>query len=167
MIAGALIEALSVPYNIGQLRNLRISASIGIVTAPAHGGGVETLLARADMALYAAKAAGRGKYSIFAPKIEADIQERVQLEVDLRAALEAQKGLFVFYQPIVDLRTQRITAREALIRWYHPRRGWISPAEFIPAAGESGLVERIGPLGLDRACRQSRAWARGARGAGK
>ena len=162
-VASALIEALSVPYNIGQLRNLRIGASIGIVTAPTHGGGVESLLARADMALYAAKAAGRGKYSVFLPKIEDAIQERVQLEAELRAALDKREGLFVFYQPIIDLRTRRVTAREALIRWYHPRRGWISPAEFIPVAEESGLIDRIGALVLDRACREAIAWTDGSR----
>ena len=160
-VASALIEVLSVPYNIGQMRNLRIGASIGIVTAPTHGGTVESLLARADMALYAAKAAGRGKYSVFLPKIETDIQERVRLEAKLRAALDQQEGLFVFYQPIIDLRTRRITAREALLRWYHPLRGWISPAEFIPVAEESGLIERIGSLVLDRACREAVSWSDG------
>jgi diguanylate cyclase (GGDEF)-like protein len=162
-VAGALIEALRVPYNIGQLRNLRIGASIGIVTAPTHGEDVEDLLARADMALYAAKAAGRGKYSVFLPKIEADIQERVRLEAELHVALDQQEGLFVFYQPIVELPTRRVTAREALLRWYNPRRGWVSPAEFIPAAEESGLIERIGPLVLDRACREAVSWVDGCR----
>jgi diguanylate cyclase (GGDEF)-like protein len=162
-LADTLIEALVAPFHLDNDRRVQIGASIGIALAPSHGRDPETLLSRADMALYAAKAAGKRTFRTFSPEMETRIQERVRLEAKLRAALEEKTGLFVFYQPIVDIRTRKVTAREALLRFYHPLRGWISPAEFIPVAEESGLIDELGTFVLDRACRDAAEWTDGAR----
>ncbi|MFT4066507.1 MAG: EAL domain-containing protein [Paraburkholderia sp.] len=163
VLANALVDALSAPYSLDPGREVRIGASIGIAIAPLHGENAGTLLSRADIALYAAKSSGKGTVRMFLPDMEARIQERLRLEAKLRIALDENRGLFVFYQPIVDIRSGRITAREALLRWHHPQRGWISPAEFIPVAEDSGLVDRLGLFVLGRACRDATRWPDGAR----
>ncbi len=163
IIAERLVEALVAPYYLDNDRQLQIGASIGVALAPVHGDDPDTMLSRADIALYAAKAAGKRTYRMFAPEMETRIQERVRLEADLRVALEEDKGLFVFYQPIVDIQTKRVTAREALMRFYHPRRGWVSPVDFIPVAEESGLIDQLGSFVLRRACRDATEWTDGAR----
>lgn len=157
-VAARIVDMLGAPYRLDSDRQVRIGASIGGVLAPVHGTDAGTLLARADIALYAAKAAGKGTFRMFSPAMETRIQERVDLEARLREAIEQDAGLFVFYQPIVDIGTRRITAREALLRWHHPKRGWIPPAEFIPVAEDTGLVERLGLFVLDRACRDAAGW---------
>jgi len=161
--ADRIIKVLSAPYALEQVHQVQIGASIGIALAPMHGVSGEALLARADMALYAAKAAGKGTCKLFSNEMEARVQERVRLEAKLHAALQTHEGLFVFYQPIVDVRTSRVTAREALVRWHHPEYGWISPREFIPVAEQSGLIDRLGQFVLDRACRDAVAWEDDAR----
>lgn len=158
-LAATLVDALVAPYHLDQDRRMQIGASIGVVVAPLHGTDTEGLLLRADIALYAAKSAGKRTFRMFSPEMESRVQERVRLETQLRAALEDRCGLFVFYQPIIDIATGQVTAREALIRWHHPRRGWISPAEFIPVAEESGLIEQLGQFVLSRACREAASWA--------
>ncbi len=162
-LAGDLVESLVAPYTIEDERRLQIGASIGVAFSPLHGADCETLLSRADMALYAAKAAGKKTFRVFTPALETRMHERVTLERKLHTALEDRDGLFVFYQPIVSLDDGRVTAREGLIRWYHPRRGWIPPGEFIPVAEESGLIEEIGAFVLDRACHDAATWTDGAR----
>lgn len=162
-LASDVIAALGAPYHLGQDRHVQIGASIGIALIPAHGEEAETLLSRADMALYAAKAAGKGTFRIFSPVLEARVQERVHLETKLRSALVENRGLFVFYQPIVCLRTGQVTAREALVRWHLSQRGWVSPCEFIPVAEESGLIDRLGRFVFDRACQDAMGWPDGAR----
>ncbi|WP_249780709.1 EAL domain-containing protein [Bradyrhizobium sp. dw_78] len=162
-LAGRLVDALVAPYHLELDRRVQIGASIGIAVAPLHGNDAEILLSRADIALYAAKAAGKGTSRMFSPELELRIQERVRLEGKLRVALEEENGLFVFYQPIVDIQTGRITAREALLRWYNPQRGWISPGEFIPVAEGSGLIDKLGLFVLNRACRDAAEWTDGAR----
>ncbi|GJD52340.1 hypothetical protein OPKNFCMD_5105 [Methylobacterium crusticola] len=156
--AASLIDALVAPYQIEAERRLQVGASIGIALAPVHGSDPETLLARADMALYSAKAAGKRTFRLFVPNMETRLHERLRLEAKLRHALEADEGLFLFYQPITDVRTRKVTAREGLIRWHHPVRGWISPGEFIPVAEESGLIREIGDWVIRRACRDAAAW---------
>ncbi|HEY0125389.1 MAG TPA: EAL domain-containing protein [Rhizobium sp.] len=162
-LATRIAASLGMPYNLDYDRNVQIGASIGIALAPAHGENSQTLLAHADMALYAAKNAGKGTFRLFSEDMETRLQERVRLEAKLRVALENQEGLFVFYQPIVDIETDRITAREALVRWHHPERGWISPAEFVPIAEQSGLIDQLGLFVLNRACNDAVAWEDGAR----
>jgi len=160
--ANRIIEALSANYDFGH-GNIQIGASIGIALAPEHGETASTLLARSDIALYAAKAAGKGNARLFAPSMENRLQERVRLEAKLRAALRDREGLFVFYQPIVSIETGKVTAREALVRWHHPLRGWISPAEFVPVAEQTGLIDALGEFVLETACREAAAWTDGAR----
>ena len=161
--ASTLISLLSKPYRLGNERNLSVGASIGIAVAPTHGADSETLMTRADMALYAVKDTGKGAFRLFSPEIEQHLQAISRTEADLLVALGSQCQLFVFYQPIVDVRTNRITAREALVRWHHPSRGWISPADFVPVAEASSLIERLGAFVLNRACREAANWRDGAR----
>lgn len=162
-VAARLVETLSAPYAPSLDRQIRVGASVGCVLAPHHGETAGVLLSRADMALYAAKAAGKGTFRMFSLNMETSAQERIVLESKLRLALEQEEGLFVFYQPIVDVQTTRVTAREALLRWYHPRSGWISPGKFIPVAEESGLIDSLGAFVLRRACRDAVHWQDGAR----
>ncbi|CAG0995706.1 putative signaling protein [Methylophilaceae bacterium] len=162
-LSETLLDALSTPFLLGYDTQVQIGASIGIVLAPMHGDNGETLLSRADIALYAAKAAGKCTFRMFSAEMEHRIQERVRLEVKLRAALENRDNLFVFYQPIVDIETGKVTAREALVRWYHPKRGWVSPGEFIPVAEQSSLIDQLGLFVLNRACRDAAGWEDGER----
>ncbi len=161
-LAARIIDALSSPYTLDHNRQIQIGASIGIALAPMHGNTGEALLARADIALYAAKAAGKGTYRLFSDDMESKIQERVRMQAKLRTSLQTRKGLFVFYQPIVDVRSGKVTAREALIRWHHPQHGWISPGEFIPVAEQGGLIEQLGEFVLNTACREAAQWEDGA-----
>ncbi|MFC3073503.1 putative bifunctional diguanylate cyclase/phosphodiesterase [Shinella pollutisoli] len=162
-LAARIIDALSAPYAFEHNRQVQIGASIGIAIAPMHGDSGESLLMRADIALYAAKAAGKGTWRVFSDDMEIRIQERARLQADLRAALKARDGLFVFYQPIIDAGSKTITSREALVRWHHPQRGWISPAEFVPIAEQSGLIDQLGEFVLNTACNDAAGWEDGAR----
>ncbi len=157
-LAIRLVEAIGAPYRLDADHSVQIGASIGIAVAPEHGSHSEALLSRADIALYAAKSAGKGGARTFSADMEAQVRERVQMEVRLRRALETEEGLFVFYQPIVDIGTGATTAREALVRWHHLQRGWISPAEFIPVAEDSGLIDRLTTFVFNRACREAARW---------
>ncbi|MBB2169310.1 EAL domain-containing protein [Gluconacetobacter aggeris] len=157
--ADLIVAALGAPFDLDYDRTIQIGASVGIALAPEHGGEPDILLSRADMALYAAKEAGRGTSRLFSPDLEKRVQERVRLEEELRSALAREDGLFVFYQPIVDLQSGRVTSREALARWHHPQQGWISPARFVPVAEQCGLIDRLGAFILERACRSAAQWA--------
>lgn len=157
-LATRIIKALSAVYSLEDDLQVQIGASIGIAIAPIHADAAETLLSRADIALYAAKEAGKGTYRVFSDDMEGRIQERMRLLADLRDALRSNKGLFVFYQPIVDVRTSQVTTREALIRWHHPDRGWVSPGEFIPVAEQSGLIDQLGKFVLNTACQDAASW---------
>lgn len=162
-LANNIVEFLSAPYDLDYDRSVQLGASVGIALAPEHGESADTLFARADLALHAAKAAGKGQAQLFSPDMETRVQERVQLEEQLRAALDTKDGLFVFYQPIVNIETGKVTAREALVRWHHPERGWISPGEFIPIAEQSSLINQIGDFVLVEACRDAMRREDGAR----
>lgn len=163
VLAASIIAALSAPYPLGADQSARIGASIGIALAPAHGLDAENLFSRADIALYAAKSAGKGVARLFSADMEARLQARARLDAKLRIALEQQDRLFVFYQPIVNVNTGQITAREALVRWHHAERGWIPPAEFVPIAEQSGLIDQLGGFVLHRACHEAMRWKDGAR----
>src|SRR6185312_8212001 len=136
---------------------LTADASIGIALAPEHGTDLDQILKNADLAMYAAKAAGRRTYRFFAPEMDAQVRARRQLEVDLRQAITAG-DLEVYYQPCVSLQENRITGCEALVRWRHPERGMISPAEFIPIAEETGLINQLGEFVLASACNEAATW---------
>ncbi|WP_213771950.1 EAL domain-containing protein [Bradyrhizobium sp. dw_78] len=158
-LAVALQSTIRAPYEcLGH--HLSTDASIGIAIAPQDGANLDELLKNADLAMYAAKAEGRRTYRFFEPAMEARIKERLQLETDLRHAISAGQ-LEVHYQPLVCLRTNAITGCEALLRWRHPTRGFVSPAEFIPIAEERGLITEIGEWVLKTACAEAATWPRG------
>jgi diguanylate cyclase (GGDEF)-like protein/PAS domain S-box-containing protein len=137
--------------------DLHLTASIGIATYPDDGADAETLLRNADLAMYHAKDNGRNNHQFFTTDMNRRTVERQSLEVDLRLALENQE-FELFYQPKVSLATGAITALEALIRWHHPERGLVSPAQFIPVAEACGVIVPIGQWVMREACRQTRAW---------
>ena len=132
-------------------------ASIGIALAPRHGTDLEQILKNADLAMYAAKSAGRRTWRFFEPEMDARVKARRLLEMDLRQAI-ADGAFEVYYQPCVNLRDDTITGCEALVRWRHPERGMISPAEFIPIAEESGLINQLGEWVLTTACAEAMTW---------
>src|ERR1700722_7326545 len=132
-------------------------ASIGIALAPQHGGDLDQLLKNADLAMYAAKAAGRRTSRFFELEMDARVKARRILEMDLRQAL-TEGGLEVYYQPCVSLSDDQITGCEALLRWRHPERGMIPPSEFIPVAEETGLISELGKWVLTTACAEAATW---------
>lgn len=162
-LAARIIDSLSQPYALGADTRADVSASIGIALAPRHGNTGQALLSRADLALYAAKAAGKSTYRLFCENLENRIQERSRLRAHLQAALQGNDGLFVFYQPVLDGRTRKVTTREALARWHDPQRGWTAPREFIPVAESCDLIDQIGDFVLNRACQEAAAWQDDAR----
>ncbi len=155
-LVARVFEAIRAPFDC-MGHHLATDASIGIALAPEHGTALDQILKNADMAMYAAKAAGRRTYRYFEPEMDAKIHERRQLEIDLRQAI-AQGGLEVYYQPCLSLKDDRITGCEALVRWRHPERGMVSPAEFIPIAEDTGLINEIGEWVLATACRDAANW---------
>jgi diguanylate cyclase (GGDEF)-like protein/PAS domain S-box-containing protein len=155
--AKRMLEAVAEPHWVN-LRDLHITASIGLSVYPDDGLDAETLVKNADTAMYQAKENGRHSYQFFKPAMNARAVERQSIEEGLRRALE--RGEFVLnYQPKINLRTGEITGAEALIRWTDPIRGPVSPAQFIPVAEECGLILPIGKWVLREACKQARVWA--------
>jgi len=132
-------------------------ASIGIALAPQQGVDLDQILKNADLAMYAAKSAGRRTYRFFEPDMDAQVKARRKLEIDLRQAI-ADGALEVYYQPCVSLGDNKITGCEALLRWRHTERGMISPAEFIPIAEETGLIDQLGEWVLTTACAEAATW---------
>ncbi|MFB0489045.1 diguanylate cyclase (GGDEF)-like protein [Methylobacterium sp. OAE515] len=155
-LAARIIELIDRPFLIdGQLVN--VGASVGAALAPADGDEPGTLLRNADLALYKAKADGKGTFRRFDPMLDARLQARRSLEADLRRAIVVQE-FELHYQPLVDARSGRITAAEALVRWRHPERGLVPPADFIPLAEETGLIGPLGQWVLRTACTQAARW---------
>jgi predicted signal transduction protein with EAL and GGDEF domain len=134
-----------------------IGATIGIAMAPGDGDESDSLLKHAAMALSRAKSESRGSFAFFEPEMDARAQKRRKIEFDLRAAIQ-DEVLRPHYQPLVDLASGRITSFEALVRWPHPDRGMVSPAEFIPVAEETGLIAGLGGLMLRQACADAAHW---------
>ncbi len=159
-VAEKMLRALSAPIRIGD-SEITVSTSIGIATSPRDGIDAETLVKNADAAMDRAKNKGRNNYQYYEPEMNACASERLALEGALRRAL-AQQEFRLHYQPIHNLRDGRVTGLEALIRWAHPQRGLMLPADFLPLMEESGLIVPAGEWVLRTACRQYRAWrARG------
>ncbi|MBR0874634.1 EAL domain-containing protein [Bradyrhizobium tropiciagri] len=155
-LADRLIAKLSVPVDLAE-GEACVGATIGIARLPEHGATAETAVRNADLALYMAKEAGRGRAKLFEPVYAQAVDQRLDLSRHLRHAVETG-ALQAHYQPQMDLRTGRVTGFEALLRWTHPERGPISPTEFIPIAESSGLIVDLGLWVLREACRQGRAW---------
>jgi diguanylate cyclase (GGDEF)-like protein/PAS domain S-box-containing protein len=157
LTARRMLQAVAEPHSI-DLHDLHITTSIGLSVYPDDGLDAETLIKNADTAMYQAKENGRQSYQFFKPAMNLRAVERQFIEESLRRALERQE-FAVHYQPKVNLRTGKITGAEALIRWTHPTRGPVSPAQFISIAEDSGLILPIGNWVLREACKQSRLWA--------
>ncbi len=155
-LAEQVIRNLSVPYQLDGHRVV-IGASVGIALSPDDGVTADALVRNADLALYAAKDAGRGRHHFYAPDLHSDAEERRQLEADLREAV-ASGGLELSYQPVVQTATERIAGFEALLRWTHPVHGPMSPAKFIPIAEDVGLITQIGEWALRTACLELARW---------
>ncbi len=155
-LAGRIVEAMSAPFDL-QGHQVVIGASVGVAAAPSDGEDADELLKKADMALYRAKGDGRGAFHFFERAMDEQLQARRALELDLRRALQA--GEFeLFYQPLYHLGDERVTGCEALLRWRHPDRGMVSPADFIPLAEEIGLIVPLGEWVLREACAEAAHW---------
>ena len=155
-LAQAIIDSLSRPYPINGT-NVSIGASVGIVTSDYDDRTSDDLMRDADIALYAAKAAGKGTYRFFAAEMHEAARERQVMESDLRVAVETGQ-LRVVFQPSVDATTENVAGFEALVRWDHPDHGPVSPTEFIPLAEEIGLINEIGEFVLRTACTEAAKW---------
>ncbi len=155
-LARRIVEALSAPYDLGSDRAV-VGASVGIALATADLLSADVLLRSADMALYRAKANGRGTFCFFENAMSEQVQTRRAFELDLREAL-ARGEFEVFYQPLFNLRTQYVCGFEALLRWRHPERGLVSPTAFIPLAEELGIIIPIGEWVVAQACMDAATW---------
>jgi diguanylate cyclase (GGDEF)-like protein/PAS domain S-box-containing protein len=156
MVAERVLEGLRQPFVVNG-RELHVRGSMGIAKMESDVEGADQLLRNADLAMYRAKAAGRGGYERYDPEMHTELVQRVQLEADLRRALDDGE-LFLHYQPTIDLASGQIVGAEALARWHHPTRGLVPPTEFIPLAESSGLIQRLGAWVLREACRQAAVW---------
>ena len=155
-LATRIVEALAKPFDL-QGHQVVIGASVGVAISPNDGSDSAELLKKADMALYRAKADGRGAFHFFERAMDDQLQARRSLEVDLRVAL-IQGQFELYYQPLFDLASNRVTGCEALLRWRHPIRGMVSPADFIPLTEEIGLIAPLGEWVLRQACREAFGW---------
>lgn len=155
-LAEKTLKSINEPFSI-QGNEIRIGASIGIAVYGADAPDAESLLSRADVALYRAKSDGRGAYKFFTESMDAEVRDRVRLGVELRDALTFHQ-LFLVYQPQIDVDSGEIIGLEALVRWRHPKRGVVSPIEFISIAEKTGLIVSLGHWVLSAACRQMKEW---------
>ena len=156
LLAHRTIRVLGEPYEVASHRVV-IGTSIGISVTPRDGASVDALLKNADTALYRAKAEGRGVFRFFEQAMDAELQARRVLELDIRRAIE-EAQFELYYQPLISLPTHEISGFEALLRWHHPERGLVSPAEFIPIAEDTGLIDTIGAWVLRQACSEATGW---------
>jgi len=156
ILAGRIVKAMAQPFDV-EGHHIVIGASVGIAVAPLDGSDGDILMKNADLALYRAKQDGRGTYHFYEKSLDAVLQERRSMETALRSALPGNQFRLVF-QPLLNLAENRVCAFEALLRWEHPVRGYMHPAQFIPIAEESGLIVPIGEWVLREACTAAAAW---------
>jgi diguanylate cyclase (GGDEF)-like protein len=155
-LAQNIIEVVGQPSTI-EGYDVTVSASVGVAVADAGSMNAEAFLKSADIAMYGAKAAGPGNYRMFDSEMDAAVQARSTIEREMRNGI-VQNEFRLYYQPLVNLQTQKVTAFEALMRWQHPARGLVSPAEFISLAEETGLIVRLGEWALREACSDAMGW---------
>src|SRR5690606_4906019 len=155
-VAERILESLSEPFVLSG-REFFVTASIGIALSPQDGEDMSQLMKNADTAMYHAKERGKNNFQFYQAEMNASALERLELESDLRHALEERQFL-LHYQPQYLADGMTLTGVEALLRWWHPSRGLVSPADFIPALEELGLVVEVGDWVLDEACRQMAEW---------
>ena len=160
-MANAITKLVDAPFILEE-RPVKVSISVGVASAPMEWCDADTLLRHADIALYHAKKAGRGSFRFFDPKMYRELQNRRELESDLRHAIERGE-LDVYFQPIVDLKSNAIVSCEALARWRHPRLGFVPPLRFISLAEDMGLIQEIGSWILRRACTVAQTWPKNIR----
>lgn len=155
-VANELIQAIHTPYRLNG-NDFYITASIGIAIYPEHGSNPEQLLKNADAAMYEVKKNGKNGHQLYTSDMEQHMLKRISIEADLRKAINRQQ-LMVHYQPQFNASSRSIIGFEALLRWKHPSKGYISPADFIPIAEECGMISEIGEWALREACRQMKQW---------
>jgi diguanylate cyclase (GGDEF)-like protein len=136
-----------------------LGVSIGVTICPNDGMEPDVLIANADMAMYRSKEVGKGGYAFFTSELNQEVARRVEMEMDLRMGISRQE-FSLYFQPKINTQTQEVCGAEALVRWNHPEKGLISPAEFIPLAEETGLINPLGEWILDQACARAKAWSR-------
>lgn len=156
-LADRIIDSVRRPFGVGG-HQVFIGVTIGIALAPRDGDTRTELCRKADIALYHAKSAGRGRYEMFGSEMDAILQARRDIERDLRLALGSEDQLSVHYQPLFSAASQRMIGVEALLRWRHPDQGWISPDIFVPIAEESALIDSLGEFVLRESCAAARRW---------
>jgi diguanylate cyclase (GGDEF)-like protein len=155
-LALRITNALREPFQLGKL-TVTVGVSVGIAWSQGNGDTPEEFLKRADVALYSAKAGERGSFRFFEPTMHEQLVVRLQLECELREAI-TRREFELFYQPLIDLQSGEVCAFEALLRWRHPQRGLVSPADFIPIAESSGLIVPLGAWVLMQACADAAGW---------
>ncbi|HEY0845858.1 MAG TPA: EAL domain-containing protein [Noviherbaspirillum sp.] len=156
-VADQIVDALREPFTLGRLSGNRVQASIGVSLYPRDGTDGETLLKHADVAMYAAKGAGKGRTHFYDPQLSDRLVLRLSREQALRDAIERDEFV-LYYQPRVDTATGRLCSMEALVRWMHPERGIVQPLEFIDVAEDTGLILALGPTVIEKACAQIARW---------